>query len=62
MGLGKNGRQVECELRFHGEPYGCEVQFLHTGELAYGQRFVKGSDAIQNAERQRTRLLAEGWR
>jgi len=60
--LRKNGREIDCELRFHGEPYGWEVQFLHNGELAYGQRLVKRSDAIENVERQRTRLAAEGWR
>jgi hypothetical protein len=38
--LRKNGRQVDCELRFHGESYGWECQCLYDGDLAYGQRFV----------------------
>ena len=32
--LCKNGKQVDCELRFDGESYEREVQFLHDVELA----------------------------
>ena len=59
--LRKHGRQVDCELRFHGESYGWECQCLHEGELAYGQRFVSRAGAVQEAEAQRARLLREGW-
>ena len=59
--LRKNGRQIDCELRFHGEPYGYEVQFLHDGELAYGQRFFTRVVAMDEAENQRCRLMDEGW-
>lgn len=33
--LRKNGRQVDCELRFQGESYGWECQCHHDGVLAY---------------------------
>jgi hypothetical protein len=59
--LRKNGRWVDCELRFHGESYGWECQCLHDGELAYGQRFTLRQDAIEEAEAQRARLIGEGW-
>jgi hypothetical protein len=59
--LRKNGKQVDCELRFHGESYGWECQSLHEGELAYGQRFVMREGAVAEAEAQRQRLIDEGW-
>ena len=34
LNLRKNGKQIDCELRFHGESYGGECQCLHNGELA----------------------------
>ena len=57
----KNGRQVDCELRSHGEPYGWETQFLLDGELRYAQRFVTYAAALGEAENQRRRLMNEGW-
>jgi hypothetical protein len=59
--LQKAGRRIECELRFHGESYGWEAQFLYGGELAYGRRFVLKAGALEEAEAQRERLSAEGW-
>lgn len=59
--LRKNGKQIDCELRFHGESYGWEVQCLHDGVLAYGQRFVFREGAVAEAEAQRQRLAREGW-
>ena len=59
--LRKNGRQIDCELRFHGESYGWECQCLHDGVLAYGQRYVTHAGALVEAETQRTRLIDEGW-
>ena len=53
--LRKNGKQIDCELRFHGESYGWECQCLHNGELAYGQRFVLRELALSEAESQRER-------
>ena len=57
----KNGRRVDCELRFQGESYGWEVQFLHDGVMAYGQRFIMRGGALAEAESHRLRLMAEGW-
>jgi hypothetical protein len=59
--LGKNGRQIDCELRSLGESYGWECQCLLDGELAYGQRFGRRQDATSEAEAQRIRLLSAGW-
>jgi hypothetical protein len=59
--LRKNGKRVDCELRFHGESYGWQCQCLHEGELAYGQRFVMREGAAAEAEAQRQRLISEGW-
>jgi hypothetical protein len=44
------GRQVDCELRFHGESYGWECQCLYNGELAYGRRFLMKADAMREAD------------
>jgi hypothetical protein len=59
--LNKNGSQIDCELRFHGEPYGCEAQILLNGELRYGQRFLTLAAAMRAAENRRQRLVNEGW-
>jgi hypothetical protein len=59
--LTKNGRRVDCELRFQGESYGWEVQFLHDGVMAYGQRFVVREHAAGEAEHHRERLMRDGW-
>ena len=59
--LRKNGRQNDCELRFHGESYGWEVQWLHDGVLAYGQRYVLKDGALREAEAQRAHLMSDGW-
>jgi len=44
--LRKSGRQVDCELQFHGESYRWEYRCLHDGELAYEQRFVRREGAL----------------
>jgi hypothetical protein len=59
--LRKNGNQIDCELRFHGESYGWECQCLHDGLLTYGQRFALHEHALGDAEEQRKRLLNCGW-
>jgi hypothetical protein len=59
--LRKAERRVDCELRFHGESYGWECQCLHDGTLAYGRRFVLRAHALDEAEANRQRLIAEGW-
>jgi hypothetical protein len=40
-----DGAPIRCELRFHGESYGWEAQFLDRGELWYAH----GSDAGLNS-------------
>ena len=57
----KNGKQVDAELRGHGE-WGWECQFLHDGELAYGRRWVTRADALVETEEKRQELEGEGWR
>jgi hypothetical protein len=59
--LRKNGKEINCELRFHGESYGWECRFLHDGELAYGQRFVTRHQALAEGQAQRESLLAQRW-
>jgi len=39
-----------------------EAHFLHDGELAHGQRFVRKEGAVEEAESQRPRLLREAGR
>lgn len=56
----KNGKQVDAELRGHGE-YGWECQFLYDGELAYGRRWTMRADALAEAEAKRRELEGEGW-
>jgi hypothetical protein len=56
----KNGKQVDAELRGHGE-WGWECQFLYNGELAYGRRWVTRADALAEAEEKRRELSSKGW-
>jgi hypothetical protein len=45
---------MTCELRFHGESYGWEVQFFERGETFYGRGgFVTRALAVQRAEEER---------
>jgi hypothetical protein len=45
---------MSCELRFHGESYGWEAQFLERGELRYAHGgFVTRASAIAWAETER---------
>jgi hypothetical protein len=49
----KNGKQVDAELRGHGE-WGWECQFFYyNDELAYGRRWVARADALREAEEKR---------
>ena len=42
---------MSCELRFHGESYGWEAQFLESGELLYSRgAFMTRALAVQWAE------------
>jgi hypothetical protein len=45
---------MSCELRFHGESFGWEAQFLERGELLYARGgLVMRADAIAWAEEER---------
>jgi hypothetical protein len=45
---------MSCDLRFHGESYGWEAQFLERGELMYRCRgFATRAQAVQWAEQER---------
>jgi hypothetical protein len=45
---------ISCELRFNGESYGWEAQFLERGELWYAHgAFVTRALAVQWAEEER---------
>jgi hypothetical protein len=48
---------MTCELRFHGESYGWEAQFLERGELLYARGgFVLRALAVQWAEQEQKAL------
>jgi hypothetical protein len=49
-----DGAPMSCELRFHGESYGWEVQFFKRGELLFSRgKFVSRASAVQWAEQER---------
>lgn len=52
-----NHRQVDCELRDHGE-YGVEVQFYIDREFRWSMRFQTRVFAEAWAEAERARILA----
>ena len=58
--LQKDGRQITCELRSHGE-YGWEAQLFRDGEFYAGRRFDLRSLAVAHAEQTRQDLGREGW-
>jgi hypothetical protein len=59
--LVRNGRQVACELRDHGEPTGVEVQLLRNGEFYAGRRFDTRVHALRHADHVRLSLERDGW-
>jgi hypothetical protein len=56
----KGGKQVDSELRGHGE-WGWECQFLYNGEFAYGRRWVTRASALAEAEEKQRELERKGW-
>jgi hypothetical protein len=51
---------MTCELRFHGDSYGWEAQFLERGALAYARGgFVTRALAVQWAEIERDAMLGQ---
>ncbi|HEV2983932.1 MAG TPA: hypothetical protein VGX46_06070 [Vicinamibacterales bacterium] len=59
--LVKGEKRVTCELRSYTDPPGWECQCFFQGELAEGRRFEGKEQALEEAERHRTRLQKEGW-
>jgi hypothetical protein len=55
----KDGRQLDCELRDHGE-WGVEVQVYREREFLYGRRWATRALALEEADEQKTRHLREG--
>lgn len=57
------GARMACELRFHGESFGWEAQFLRRGELVFSRgAFVTKAAAVQWAEQERKAIeTADGW-
>ena len=53
---------MSCELRFHGESFGWEAQFLERGEpfLSRGA-FVTKAEAVRWAEKMRRAMESESW-
>jgi hypothetical protein len=56
----KNGRRIDCELRYHGDTYGWECQLLRDEELASARRVGPRAVALSEADRHRQRLLQKG--
>jgi len=53
--------RITCELRFHGESYGREAQFLERGDLFYSRgAFVTRALAVQWATEERQYLEEQG--
>jgi hypothetical protein len=55
-----DGARLRCELRFHGESYGWEAQFLEGGGFSFYARggFVTRALAVQWAEVERAAMEA----
>jgi hypothetical protein len=50
--LRKDHRTADAELRFHSE-HGVEIQFLYSGEMAYGRRWPTRALAVAEADDKR---------
>jgi hypothetical protein len=57
----KDGQQVECELRDHGE-WGVEVQVYREREFLYGRRWPTRALALAEATESGSKTAASSWR
>ena len=55
----KDGQQLDCELRDHGE-WGVEVQIYREREFLYGRRWPTRVLALEEADDQRAAYLRKG--
>jgi hypothetical protein len=55
----KYGRQLDCELRDHGQ-WGVEVQVYREREFLYGRRWPSRALAPVEADAQKTSYLSKG--
>jgi hypothetical protein len=55
----KDGRQLDCELREHGE-WGIEVQVYRDREFLYSRRWATRALALEEADEQRARYFRKG--
>jgi len=54
-----DGRQLDCELRTHGE-WGVEVQLFRELDFLYGRRWPTREEAQAHARELREHFIAEG--
>jgi hypothetical protein len=55
----KDGRQLDCELRDHGE-WGVEVQVYREREFLYGRRWPRRALALEEAHERKAQYLRDG--
>jgi hypothetical protein len=58
--LSKDGKQVDCELKRHGE-YGVEILFFIRGEFLHSRWFDRPEFAMVEASTRRSELEGDGW-
>jgi hypothetical protein len=56
----RDSKIATCEVRF--VPIGVEVRVLRNGNLLWSQIFASGDHALLETEKEKERMLAEGWR
>jgi hypothetical protein len=55
----KDGQQLDCDLRDHGE-WGVEVQIYREPEFLYGRRWPTRALALEEADQQKATYLRKG--
>src|SRR3954470_12172515 len=56
----KDGKQIDAELRSHGE-WGWECQFYRDGSFLYGRRWQTRAATMSEIEEKRCALTRSGW-